>query len=73
MSVIELVPVAEAAGFTAGCMVIHWARDRADTLTALLAVVIVSIVLLLALVAGIRHSGDPEAMVSAMASASTAF
>ncbi|WP_298965841.1 hypothetical protein [uncultured Methylobacterium sp.] len=73
MSVIELVPVAEAAGFTVGCVAIHWARDWADTLTAFLAVTIVSLVLLIVVVAGLRQSGAPEDMVAAMAAASTAF
>lgn len=37
MPVPPLLPVAEAAVFTAGCIVIHIQRRRADTITAMLA------------------------------------
>lgn len=51
MTVPLILPVAEAAVFTAGCVVIHAQRRRANTVTILLAAAVAVLVVLLGMAA----------------------
>lgn len=70
---VELVPVAEAAGFTAGCLAIHAARDWAETLTPLLAYLVFALGVCLTIVAGIQHAADPDQLVAMMTQAMATY
>ncbi|KMO39486.1 hypothetical protein VQ03_15750 [Methylobacterium tarhaniae] len=70
---VELIPVAEAAGFTAGCLAIHAARGWAETLTPILAYLVLSLGVCLLTVAGIQQSPDPDQLVAMMTEAMATY
>ncbi|AWN46561.1 hypothetical protein DK419_09720 [Methylobacterium terrae] len=70
---VELVPVAEAAGFTAGCLAIHAARNWAETLTPVLTYLVFSLVVCLFIVAGIQRAADPDQLVAMMTQAMATY
>ncbi|KMO17810.1 hypothetical protein [Methylobacterium platani] len=70
---VELVPMAEAAGFTAGCFVLHAARASAEVLTPILAYLVFALAVCLLIVAGIQHASDPDQLVAMMTQAMATY
>ncbi|KMO37942.1 hypothetical protein ACQVP2_23685 [Methylobacterium aquaticum] len=70
---IELITVAEAAGFTAGCVAIHAARNWAETLTPILAYLVFALAVCLLVVAGIQHAADPDQLMAMMTQAMATY
>ena len=70
---VELIPVAEAAGFTAGCLAIHVARNWAETLTPILAYLVFALAVCLLIVAGIQNASDPDQLVALMTEAMATY
>ncbi|MFH6785432.1 MULTISPECIES: hypothetical protein [Methylobacterium] len=70
---VEMIAVAEAAGFTAGCLAIHAARNWAEILTPLLAYLVFALVVCLTIVAGIQHASDPDQLVAMMTEAMATY
>lgn len=70
---VELIPVAEAAGFTAGCLAIHAARSWAEALTPILAYMVFALAVCLLIVAGIQNASDPDQLVAMMTQAMATY
>ncbi|PIK72965.1 hypothetical protein CS379_11020 [Methylobacterium frigidaeris] len=72
-AMVELIPVAEAAGFTAGCLAIHAARNWAETLTPILTYLVFALGVCLLIVAGIQNASDPDQLVAMMTQAMATY
>ncbi|GJD50283.1 hypothetical protein OPKNFCMD_3021 [Methylobacterium crusticola] len=70
---VEFVPMAEAAGFTAGCVAIHAARQWAGIITPILTYMVFALVVCLFVVIGIQHAADPTQVMESMTQAMVTF
>ncbi|WP_128564926.1 hypothetical protein [Methylobacterium crusticola] len=69
----EVAVLAEAAGFTAGCVVIHAARRSARGLTPLLATLAAALALGLCMALAVDRTADPALLADVLTGAAAAF